>query len=139
MQLTLNFVLFQLTHLQCALSQPQSHRNICARVFHASSKPIQVLLHPSSHQSTCLTHAVLFPQFMCQCRQAHLSSTPAPPSHQLHVLRALPAFPASILARNIRASLLFLLQSYSILFWFVFKLPHHHTRRYTTLRQYAVC
>ncbi len=107
-QLILNFVLFQLTH---PLSQPQSHRNTCEHVFHASFKPIQVLLLSSSLESTCLTHAVLFPQFLRQCRQAHLSSAPAPPNHQFKAFRALPAFPASILSRNTRNSLLFLLPS----------------------------
>jgi hypothetical protein len=101
-QLTLNFVLFQLTHPQCAFTDSQTHRNTCQHVFHAASKPIQVLLHPYSHQSTCLTHAVLFPQFLHQCHRAHLSSTPTPPNHQLHALRALPAFLAFPVARTTR-------------------------------------
>jgi hypothetical protein len=106
-QLILNFVLFQSTHPQCALSQPQSHRNTSTHALHAAFKPIQVLSHPSSLQSTCLTHAVLFPQFLRQPRPAHLSSAPTPPSHRVHAVRAPPAFPASIMSRNTRASLMF--------------------------------
>ena len=113
MQLTLNFVLFQATHPQCALSQPQIHHSTCVRVFHAAFKPFQVLLHPSSLESTCLTHTVLFPQFLRQCHQAHLSSTPALPNHRVHALRALPACPAFPVPRNTRNSLFF---SVSIMF-----------------------
>ena len=96
---------------QCALSQPQSHRNTYTRVFHASFKPIQVLLLSSSHQSTCLPHAVLFTQVLRQCHPASLSSTSTHPSHRVHALRAVPAFPACPVARNTRASLVFLLPS----------------------------
>ncbi len=130
-QLTINFVLFQPTHPQYAFTKPQTHHNTCTRVFYTSSKPIQARSHPSSLQSTCLTHAVLLTQFPRQCRPAHLSSTPTPPNHQFNALRALPAFPASILAHNTCASLLFLLQIMFLSCFGLLTLPDHHTRPYT--------
>jgi hypothetical protein len=116
----------------------QTHHNTCTRVFHAAFKPFQVLLHPSSLESTCFAHAVVFPQFLHQCHQARFSSTPAPPNQKYHALRALPAFPACPVARNTCDSLLFLLQ---IMFPSCFGLcSHPHiTTRAPTQHSMTVC
>jgi hypothetical protein len=84
------------------------------------------------------THAVLFPQFLCQCHQARLSSTPTPPNHQFNALQALPAFLACPVVRNTRLRLLFLLQ---IIFLSCFGLcTHPHiTTRAPTQHSMTVC
>ncbi len=110
-QLTIKFVHCQLTHPQCALSQPQTHHTTCTHVFHASSKPIQVLLHPSSLESTCLAHAVGFPLPAPVPSSAPLqhprssqtsitcppSSTSLPSLHRAEQHSRQPPFPVSII------------------------------------------